>query len=317
MEYKFIAALFVAVSAAASAQTTPIFQEHSALAVPRANIPIGAEWIPGVGPNGAGNAGNVDIAQGMSASSINTVTRRKIALGIGTLLGLNANSSNEQTVKLEGIEIHRVKDIGQLSLAAGQQVLFEGIKAKTISITVDKSQGAALKAAAQAKGIPISADVDAGNTRKISLDGSDLFLAYQVISFSDPRVRTSLKYHGGKEITIDETYRFRFCECLPDGGVEVYMTNLLAPTTSGTYSTTKWSIPGNIAWSEFGLPPHRRGETITATMATIRYRNDRIYMTAPSGEERFLSNYPRERNSIELRSTSFKIKPVKNPSATY
>lgn len=246
-----------------------------------------------------------------------TATRRKIALGIGTLLGLNASSATEQTVKLEGIEIHRVKDIGQLPLAAGQQVLFEGIKAKTISITVDKSKGAALKAAAEAKGIPISADVDAGNTRKISLDGSDLFLAYQVISFSEPRIRTSVKYHGGKEITIDEAYRFRFCECLPDGGVEVHMTNLLAPTTGGTYSTTKWSIPGNAAWSEFGLPPHRRGETITARMATIRFHNDRIYMTTASGEERFLSNYPRERNSIELRSTSFKIKPVKNPSATY
>jgi len=317
MNNRMLVVLVSLVPVNAAAQTDGIFKEHTALVVPRANIPIGAEWIPGVGPNGEGTPSNVGISAGMSGSTIDTTTRRKIAFGLGSLLGLDANATNERNVKLEGIEIHRVKDLGQLPLAAGQQVLFEGIKAKTISIVVDKVNGAKLKAAAEAKGIPVSADVDAGGTRKITLDGSDLFLAYQVISFSKPTARTTVKYHGGKDITIDETYRFRFCECLENGGVEVFMTNLLAPSTGAVFNTQRKELPGNIAWAEFGLPPHRQGNNITANLATIRFHNDRVYYTTPEGEKKFMSSYPKERNSIELRSTKFRIEPVRNPSASY
>lgn len=301
----------------ASAQTEGVFRDYVALTVPRENIPVGAEWIPGVGPNGEAASDNVNVSFGMSGTSITTNLRRKIAFGLGSLLGLDGNTATERTITLEDIEIHRVKDIARLRLAAGQQVLFEGIKAKSISIKVDKSKGAQIEAAANAKGLPITASVDAGDSRRITIDGSDLFLAYQVISFENPRVRVETRPHGGREATFNNTYRFRLCECADDGGVNVYMTNLLAPTPGGGFETKTWTMPANAAWAEYGLPPHKRGNTVTAAMATVRYRNDRIYFTTPSGEDKFMSTFPRERNSIELRSTTFTIRPVRNPSATY
>jgi hypothetical protein len=318
MTYRALAAaVIVLASSPTIAQTDGIFRDYAALTVPRADIPVGAEWIPGVGPNGDGASDNISVAAGMSASTINTTLHRKIAFGLGSLLGLDADSATDRTVGLEGIEIHRVKDIGKLRLAAGQQVLFEGIKAKRILVTVDKARSAQLQAAAQAKGIPITASIDAGSTRKITLDGSNLFLAYQVIALESPRVREETKYHLGQDITLSNTYRFRFCECADAGGIKISMTNLLAPDASGGFVTQTWTMPANAAWAEYSLPAFRRGNTITAAMVTVKFLNDRIYFTTPAGEQKFMSNYPKERNSIELRTTTFTIQPVRNPSATY
>lgn len=311
------------------AQSTGLFKDYDALATPRANLPIGAQWIPTVGPGGAGDPTNVSITQGVSSNTLSTNVKKQIAFVLGNLLGIGGGSTTVTSVELSDIEIHRVADLSLLKISAGQQVLFEGVKAGKITMTVDKESALKLNANAAARGVPITASADMGNMRKVTLDGSNLFLAYQVISLGVPKV--TIKSHRYKEslVTIDKFHRFTFYMS-GDGDnsrvTQVRYQNIASPLPDGSFPTEVISVKeqpsgdGFYGIWDFSLPRYAAGNSLTATGVTINHKRGRVCfdpakVTFPDGSGRCISG-PTE-GKIEIRSSTFKIARVKNPSATY
>ena len=303
------------------AQSTGLFRDYTALTTPRTDIPIGARWIPGTGPDGTADSSNVTVSKGANSLTLNSNLQRDIGFGLSSYLGLSANRSAVRSVNLEGIEIHRVADIGKVQVNAGGQVLYEGIRAKTVELTVDSSVGAELTAGATVRGIPVSANVVQGNTRKITLDGSNLFLAYQVISFDSAQRRETEKRHRGGEVTLNNTYRVTFCRCHENGDVDVRFQILMAPRPDGTFATrmiTHRPSPGG--WSEISLPRYFNGNRLTAASATVHYnplRDCSNGITDGAGNPVCFVSFPDSANKITLRTTTFRIRRVERPSGTF
>ena len=246
----FILAALVA--APLHADIAGISSEYTTLQTPKDNLPIGAEWIPGYGPNGDGTPDNVTISKGFASSSIKSQTRNQIGASLGAVLGISLDINKIKNVELEGIEIHRVADLSKLPLKAGQQVIFEGIKAKRVTITVDKGADAGLSASTTVDGIAAVGKVDVGNSSKITLNGVDLFLAYQVASFNNPTTASkTLSHGGGKEVIFNDKYRFIFCMCHENGDVDVRFQNLSAPGPGGNFETILFTYPGKSTWVEY------------------------------------------------------------------
>lgn len=66
-----------------------------ALSFPRTEIPIGATWIDGVGPDGEGaDEKNVVIRSGMSSFSLTESQKLGLTAGISTMLGVSSNAGN-------------------------------------------------------------------------------------------------------------------------------------------------------------------------------------------------------------------------------
>lgn len=328
---RLIFALFVTIglNSSAYAQSTGLFTEYNALTTPRADVPIGALWLPSVGPAGPGQSDNVTVTRGVSSNNLSSNLKKKIGLGLSNLLGLNAGSTTITSVELQDVEIHRVGDMSRLNVAAGQQVLYEGLKAGRITVTIDRTSAANLNAAAAARGLPITASVDVGNNRKITFNGSNLFLAYQVVSFGSPQV--SIKRHKYKDslVTINNFHRFTF-HMNGEGDnarvSQVRYQNLASPLPDGSFPTqiipVKELQRGNGYYGiwDFTLPRYISGNRLTATGVTIDHERNRICFNpdnvANTDGSRLCISGPTE-GTIEIRSSTFKIGRVNNPSATY
>lgn len=306
-------------SSPVSAQSTGLFKEYTPLVTPRSDLPIGALWIPSVGPSDGGDPANVSVQQGVSTISLDSTTRQKIGFGLGNFLNLSGGGDVIKSVDIDGIEIHRVADVGKLSITAGQQVLFEGIKARRIALTVGSDKAAEVTANAAAKGIPVVASASAGSAQKITLDGTNLFLAYQVVGFNNPKVKTVRKKHKGSEVTIGDGYRFTFCFCHDNGDADVRVQNLKMPDINGKFPMTKELYPANASWLELSLPRQLSKNRLTAASATVRIRQHKSCFAeeTTTGEKLCLVSFPGEANDVTLRTTTFQIERNKKPSATY
>lgn len=238
----FLAAIITIFPHCAQAQTGSLFDKYTVMVTPKADVPVGARWIPGVGPSGSGTEANVSVSAGAASSTVNSTTKKQMSLSVAQFLGFSGNSSQAINVTLESLEVHRVTDLTKLKIKPGEQVLYEAIKAKKIVFKADDATAVGVKASATARGIPISADVSTGNDSAITLDGSNLFLAYQVIQLKPAKISTIRKDHKGEEVTISDTYRFQFCRCLPNDGVRISVTNLRAPNPDGTFDRSTYQM---------------------------------------------------------------------------
>lgn len=319
--------MFVATST--NAQQTGLFKEYDALVTPRADVPIGALWIPGIGPSGNGAEGNIAITKGVSSNTISSNVRKQIGLGLGKLFGLGGGRNTVKSVELADVEIHRVSDIGELKINAGQQFLLEAIKAGRITIVIDEASNATLNANAATQGIPITANLDLGNVRKVTLDGSNLFLAYQVASLGSPKVTISKYNYKGPTVTLANTHRFLFYseDTTSDQRVtQVRYQNIRAPRADGSFPTSVIKVNESKQGSEFRgiwdftLPRQLVGSTLTATGITINHRRGQVCfspqeITNSDGSQMCINGGPE--GKIEIRTTTFKMVRVKKPSGTY
>jgi hypothetical protein len=317
------ASLFLAFPVKAQVDVGNTFKDYTPISTPQTGVPVGALWLPGTGASGDGaDPANLRIVKGADNSVVTRNLKQSVGLTVGTFLGLGADRAKNLKVDLGDIQIHRVRDLTALDAQVGQQVILAAIKAGTISLTGDEAITATLKAAAQAKGIPIAGEIGGGKTSTLRLNGSDLFLAFQVVEFrpaGGPKQKTY--HHQGKGFTAERTYEFDFCRCGPGDAIKVYVRNLAAPMVGGKYETqTIESRDSAAVWTEVGLKRFLRGNELTTASAKIAYDSamrcdDRI--VTPDGKPFCLANYPKSNNYVRLTTTKTKIVPVKKPSGSF
>jgi hypothetical protein len=319
---KFVVATLIAISPQhALAQTGSLFDKYNIMVTPKADVPVGARWIPGVGPSGVGANDNVSISAGSAASTINSTTKKQMSLSVAQFFGFSGNSSQSIKVNLESLEIHRVIDLTKLEIKPGEQVLYEAIKAKKIIIKADDANAAQVKANATARGIPINADASVSGDSAITLDGSNLFLAYQVVQLKLGKLSTVRKSHEGEELTISGTYRFQFCQCLPNDGVRVIVTNLLAPNADGTFNKSVYVMKDQRGgWLDIPLAGRLVGNKLISAIATVKYGSFfpmKGVTVAATGEPLRFEDFNSKFNNVTIRSITSEIEPVSKPQGIY
>ncbi|WP_420137478.1 hypothetical protein [Sphingomonas sp.] len=316
------AGIFVAIGYLAAfgtaADARDLLTDYTLLTVPRSTLPIGARWIPNVGPSGSGATNNVTIARGSDSTRIDATTRRNLSLSLANLLGLGASSLDHTDVELSGVEIYRVDDLTKLNIRPGEQVLYEGIKAKSIKLRLNQVAADQVSANAAVHKIPVSLGGSSGSERAVTIDGSDLFIAYKVVEIGAPKMAEAKVYHQGEPVIVAGAYRFQFCRCLPDDGVRVTVANILTPRPDGSFEQAHYTLkegPNN--WIEVPLPARSEGAKWTAASATVRYNGlHPMPGVTKDGQPVAMRYFTKKENVITLRTVTSQIKSVSRPSGT-
>lgn len=313
-----VVAVFVAMLwSSASSAVGQTFDGFQAMTFPRANVPIGAKWFPDVGPSGAGaTADNVSTQEGLSEAGFSQSTKASIVASLGSFLGLTSNFATTNNTALTDLSITSVIDYTRLdTVAAGEQVLAQAIKAGSISIVTDANGAAELKAKAEARGIPVEVALGGSGARTAVLNGSNLYLAYQVVEFTGGQRSVKRAYHRGETVTVDGTWQVSFQglpgdQAFSDGAATVQVLNLRQPTIGGSFRETSFEYRATRDWSRtFPLPPLRNGDTITAATIRINYRPTCSDYSQPI----CLVVFPRSENQVWVTTSRFRVRPVRNP----
>lgn len=298
------------------------FAGYKAMTFPQAEVPIGARWIPGVGPDGVGaGEANITVLRGLSSAVISQQTKVSLVAALGTFLGLSTSAAQAENFSFTNLEAHRVSDLSALTtVKAGEQVLSQALKAGTISIRTDTVGAAQIEAAAARRGVPVTVKFGGSGGRVVDLDGSNLFIAYQVVQLGQPQVRTREVQHRGTgtEVTIDNTYRFRFC-CGTREKVIIEAQNLRAVSAGGGIESIRFDhyIEAHRD-NDYRLPAYRDGEFITA--ARVRFLYAPNYqcigeVITPRGDTQPLCmvDFPANQNRVRLTTSRFRVSLVPNP----
>jgi hypothetical protein len=187
-----------------------IYEDFTGLAEPKAELPLGALWVQGYGPTGEGAAAD----NLLTIKSLNNVTLDRNAqvnlfAGILNLVGVDPSYRSRVSIRLGNITIVRVKDLAQLSGPAGEPRLYEALKAGTVTITTENDLGLGVSSRVLPD-FPVTGRGDAGRRRSFSIDGSDLFIAYRVVTLTAPRgkeVEVPIRRIAGGAEAVFEPYR--------------------------------------------------------------------------------------------------------------
>lgn len=309
--------LFGATTATAQVDVGGMFKDYTPISTPQSDVPVGAQWVPGIGPAGdAADSSNIRVSKGAANVDLSGNSQKSIGFSLASFLGLNGEKAKKTKIKLENISIYRVKDFSALKVGAGQQAITAAVKAGSISIESDEATVADIKAAASARGIPISGEFGSGKSKKLVLNGSDLFVAFQVIEFkADGKPKEKTYRHDGKAITIADTYAFDFCRCGPDDAIRIHIRNLAAATVGGEFPLkTVNSKDSPNATVEVPLPSYLRGSKMTTASALISYDSgESCFATTTDGKDVCLLTFPKQNNEVRLRTRTISFVPVKQP----
>ena len=322
--FAFILFFLLASAASAQAPTAELFKGFVSMNVPQSTLPIGARWIPSVGPTGpAADAGNVTRSESVSSAILTTSTKKSMTFSLATFLGLSGNAQASMQAQFGGLAIDRVANLTAIKgVNSGDQLLFSGLRAGTISILIDKGSAADFQAAAEAKGLNVTLGVSSGNDTHFEIKGSNLYFAYQVLGLGAPKVRQVTLSHDGNEATVDATYRFRFCSCAPGSPLVIEVQNLKSVGLDGQYVTRKINHnPATQYLNEYSLDPHYSGANITAGRVKFKYLARQHCsplgaMTKDGQPVRLCGevSFPKKENNITVTLTTFKLSLV-NPGS--
>lgn len=153
-----------------------------ALSLPQSDIPIGAKWRPGIGPDGNG-APPSNLLTATAPTALNSTQTRQagIQLGLAKFLGLSGDAADSTSVELSNLQVVRVRSLESTELSSGEAILYEGLKAGSIKVNYKANAAGEIEAAVEAQGLPITGRTAGGDTKTLTLDGSDLFIAYKVV----------------------------------------------------------------------------------------------------------------------------------------
>jgi hypothetical protein len=159
------------------------------LRIPREKIPIGAEWINGIGVNGTGvSDDNITINRSLNLVELDKDFKQGIDLAVLGYLNLDATFLASTTIHYKNLTIYTLSDISKTSLNTGQLMIYESIKADSIYFKVNKEldAGLKLKLNEKIKELQVNGKIDLN--KGVNLSGSKLFLAFRVFELGKTKV---------------------------------------------------------------------------------------------------------------------------------
>jgi hypothetical protein len=166
-----------------------LFDGFKTLKIPRENIPLGAEWINGVGVNGSGTSeDNISINKSVKSFEINKSFKQNLDLSILSYFNLGAEYLSYVTINYTNLSIYTVKDFSKINLRDGQFVIYECIKADSIFLKLDKDLNSELKLKLDEKLKNINFDISVDYKKGITFSGEKLCLAFRVFELGKTKV---------------------------------------------------------------------------------------------------------------------------------
>ena len=179
-----------------------IFDGFKILNIPREDIPLGAEWINGVGPNGLGTSDdNITINRSIKSDEIDMSFKQSIDLSILSYFNLGADYFSTTSIDYTNLTIYTVKDFSKINLRNGQFVIYECIKADSIFLKVNKDINGALKLKLDEKLKDLKLTSSSNFKKGVTFSGKQLFLAYRVFELGKTKVSEKSKAIKGAGMT--------------------------------------------------------------------------------------------------------------------
>lgn len=168
------------------------------LSTPRQEVPIGARWQQGIGPDAPGvSPSSVRVSRSYSALTADSNFRTAVQASIISWLGLSGDLRRSTEIRMEDVEVHTLADMREASLEPGNHILYEAIRVGKLRVRTTAGGRTAVQAALQRSIGSGSVEAEGGNT--FVADGVDLFVGYRVIELRAPRVsRNSYRIRGAQ-----------------------------------------------------------------------------------------------------------------------
>lgn len=308
-----------------------------ALDIPRRDLPIGAQWLPGIGPAGTGQGdGSLVVRRGLSTSTLTSTQRRQIAAGLAKYFGLTANLSRDVEILYKDLTVITVSDITQLPIKSGQSVLYEGIKASKFELKYKSSLDSTVRAALTAKGIPLEGTAGAGGASSLVVGGEDIFVAYRVVGFESQGVKkqskrissggggsTARTKLGRYEIGIDSAgiyscycpmrtpEKWQSCARSAESEIQVRSYEISSGPSGDIYETTLQYVLEKHKDRPFKLATSEDGSSITTDYLRVQLR----YRPTQNMPGFCMIEIDDPYSLLELTTSKFKLRHVNNPVA--
>lgn len=180
------------------------FEGFKPLSLVRSDIPIGAQWQQGIGPNGLGaSSNNLTTVSSFDALETSEGLGAEIKASLFERIQLSAQAINETSIKLRKIEVLRVSDLEDVSSLPGTEIIYEAIRVGQIEIDTLQKYSTNLRhiASPEISSIEISTDSN-GRTKAIA---NNVFIAYRVVSFGEATVSSnSATLSGSLPLSLGE-----------------------------------------------------------------------------------------------------------------
>ena len=345
---KRVSWVFIAVLAVAGCRTSgdgsgfgrsggAVPEGFQALTVPRDDIPIGAIWMDGVGPDGPGQPETNRVrAQSVASLDSNQTLSAGVEGAIARYLKLTGSGSEKVHINLTGLTIERVKSLAEVQFGSGQALLYEGLRAGRITLTYKSTLEASIKAAVAEKNLPITASVGGNSENTLVLDGSGLFIGYRVVRLVPEGVdREKEQVEDGKvrldpyEIEVD-TKPMSNCYCGTGADGAAYnLCSHEAPSVASVVNYSRFTGTGGQSYAEkFQVRGAMSGATrvsLGTTMSDTSVSADTLNFWlvyapmvqdgAKHGLGKLCSIFLDDQSYVELVRSRFRIQGVPNPAA--
>jgi hypothetical protein len=163
--------------------------------LPRTDVEIGAPWTQGIGPVKRSSGIARVQSRSLKSSEIESAQTFDASVAASVLRTLNISSSGsisqKEKMKLKGLSIVTVGDAASLSSIAGNAYLWEAVRADDFSLTVSKADAANVRAKVKdlTDASAVRGESAGTDSEEITVSGSKLFVAYRVVSISQPTLQ--------------------------------------------------------------------------------------------------------------------------------
>jgi len=174
----------------AELRSLPLFGGYRVMEIPKADVPLGARWIDGYGPAGEGvRPEDVVVESGIASLDSSNGRERSASLRIEPVASAASASRNSMAAELSEVAIHRVKDVAALGLRPGESWLYEAIKAGEVNVQVGQSGTGDVALGVRGFPLDVAAEADGASQRSVTVQGTNLFVAYRVIRAEPVRAK--------------------------------------------------------------------------------------------------------------------------------
>lgn len=185
---------FLIINNCYSQQLKNVLDGYTISKIPTQKSIVGAKWVTDLGATMEGlPETDLTIAQSLNQISIDKENQGYLGLALLSSLGLTGYASNDLNVIFNKLEVYTIKNLYQLPLSKGEKIVFSSIKVASFDLEFNKQIAASVLAKLPQNNISVDAEVDYGSKKRITINGSNLFIAHKIIKIDNIKSKTVSK----------------------------------------------------------------------------------------------------------------------------
>jgi hypothetical protein len=307
-----------------------ILKGYKILNIARRDVPLGAQWIDGVGPDGDGTTSdNIRFTESVDYLNVDNAIKASITLSIIKYLGIRGDYASKIKIQCKNLKIYTVHDISKTSIRTGQYMLYEYITGDSISVVYDKSIKASVELELKQKFSDYKMNASTDQSQKGTFSGRNLALGYRVFEFGktkvvEKKVKIKDTKDGGglKELKIlNYTFSFndfQLSKCLgksiPIDENKLKECGQSNPVALSIRNFSNTDASGKPLSKELKIIPDTYQEFRFSYKSNNNLISDNIKVTYAYKPRSFFL-YMSDNSKVELRTTETPLKMLTNPLA--